>query len=137
MISSRVSFLCIPLSVTLLGAAASGLPAEDAPPKRYDHRGDPLPEGVLARIGTVRLRQPLVRCVAFSPDGKVLASGGYDNKVLFWDPVTGKELRSFVGHTKSVNAIAFSPDGKVLASGGQDAAIILWRTTTGEELFRL
>jgi WD40 repeat protein len=116
-----------------------GLPsARSEPPPEpgkaaVDLHGDPLPEGAFARLGTVRLRQPFAWCVAFSPDGKVLASGGRDDKVILWDPATGKQVRSFAGHKEGVNGIAFSRDGKLLASAGQDGAIRLWDAATGRE----
>jgi WD40 repeat protein len=102
-----------------------------------DLHGDPLPHGALARLGTVRLRQPFVRAVAFSPDGRVLASGGYDSRVIFWDPRTGEEVGSLVGHRNFINALAFSRDGRLLASGCQDSEIRVWDTATGEQLQRI
>ena len=88
-------------------------------------------------MGTVRLRGLFLWCIAFSPDGRFLASGGAGNDVVFWDPRTGKAAHAFVGHRQHVNAIAFSRDGKMLASASQDAEIILWRTANGEVLRRM
>jgi RNA polymerase sigma factor (sigma-70 family) len=209
--------------------------AQQQPPAPgADHFGDPLPDGAIARLGTVRFRQGfLVTKVAFALDGKVLVSqaGGVGNykvclwdaatgKVLqqipdcvtpgrlavsangkwlvsaggrlidvaagqelrrmqgitpeinnglgqplaiapegqliagikqkvfqagkqkeatifyLWDAATGKELRSFVGHTGEVTALAFSPDGKVVASGSADRTVRIWDTATGKELRR-
>jgi tricorn protease-like protein len=75
-----------------------------------------------------------IACVAFSPDAKVLASGGRDKVIKFWDVATGKELRTLTGHTERVASLAFSPDGKTLVSGSWDKTIKMWDAGTGEEL---
>ena len=73
-----------------------------------------------------------VKSVAFSPDGKTLASGGGDNVIHLWDIDTGEINRTLIGHTHWVFSLAFSPDGKTLASGGVDSVINLWDAHTGE-----
>ncbi len=73
-----------------------------------------------------------VKSVAFSPDGKTLASGGGDNVIHLWDIGTGKRKMTLVGHTHWVFSLAFSPDGKTLASGSVDSDIRLWDPHTGE-----
>jgi WD40 repeat protein len=67
-----------------------------------------------------------VFALAFSPDGKALASGSKDRTVKLWEVATGKNTASLVGHTSAVEAVAFSPDGKTLASGSDDRTIKLW-----------
>jgi WD40 repeat protein len=64
--------------------------------------------------------------VAFSPDGKILASGSDDHTIKLWDVATGQEVRTLTGHTWEVWSVAFSPDGKILASGSWDGTILLW-----------
>jgi WD40 repeat protein len=71
-----------------------------------------LPEAVL-QTGHRRA----VRAIAFSPDGRWLASGAKDNTIKIWEVSTGRVLRTLHGHGSAVNAVAISPDGRLLASG--------------------
>jgi WD40 repeat protein len=65
--------------------------------------------------------------VAFSPDGKTLASGNLDNVVTLWDVASHQAIgQPFKGHSNYINTIAFSPDGKTIASGSDDNTVILW-----------
>jgi len=74
-----------------------------------------------------------VKCVAFSPNGKWLASGGNDTHVMLWEAATGKLHRKMEGHTGLVHQIAFSPDGETLASASFDNTVKLWNVPTGDE----
>jgi WD40 repeat protein len=75
-----------------------------------------------------------VRAVAFSPDGKTLASGA-DDGVRLWDPAPGK-LRTVLSvdgesHTDNVHAIAFSPDGRLIAAAATQKPLLLWDVASG------
>jgi WD40 repeat protein len=78
-----------------------------------------------------------VNSVAFSPDGKLLASAGNDRTVRIWSLETGKEVATLTGHQNRVRAVAFSPLGQILASGSQDGSVKLWDVATGKELGNL
>ncbi|MDX3538831.1 trypsin-like peptidase domain-containing protein [Streptomyces sp. MB09-01] len=75
-----------------------------------------------------------VKAVAFSPDGKTLATGSYDGTARLWEMPTGSHPKALKGHTDvatSVTSVAFSPDGKTLATGISNGSILLWNVTSG------
>ena len=83
----------MPRQLALLMLATLALPAGAAPPpERADLLGDPLPDGALARVGTVRFRHAAtIITVAYAPDGKSVATGGRDGTVRVWDALSAQE----------------------------------------------
>ena len=75
-----------------------------------------------------------VYSVAFSPDGKRLATGGGEGAVKLWDATTGQEIGALQGQSYRVSSVAFSPDGKRLAAGSIDGAAKLWDAATEQEV---
>jgi WD40 repeat protein len=120
-------------------ARAAGLGTDTGPEQ---HSGPPsdtaaaqVPQRAPTLIGrTGDAHAGRVYCVAFSPDGALLASGGGDKTVRLWDPATGEHVRTLAGHKRAVRGMAFSPDGVLLASGGGDKTVRLWDPATGKHV---
>ena len=73
-----------------------------------------------------------VQRVAYSPDGRRLASGNWDGTILIWDPDSGRIKRTIKAHTQRVNGLAFRNDGRHLASVGLERTIKLWDAYSGD-----
>jgi WD40 repeat protein len=130
---------CVASALVVVAA----LPLPGAPPLTDCH-GDPLPEGALARMGTTRLRHSDGVChVAYSPNGKLLASLSRDRTLRVWDAASGRQLHLFYEKSADFSidyyAVAWSPDGRTLAAAGDDpfhgskAGIRFFDLNTGKE----
>jgi glucose/arabinose dehydrogenase len=75
-----------------------------------------------------------VSVVAFSPDGRTLVTGSFDDCLRLWSFPEGQSIAWLTGHAGDVNAAAISPDGKLLASGGDDRTVRFWRLPAGKAL---
>jgi WD40 repeat protein len=115
-----------------------------------DGRKLALAAGIAGRSGTVALldlesgaiteiqhAKDEILAVAFSTDGKWLATGGTDSIVRVWNLETREAALELRGHTDWISALAFSPDGKLLASGSADRTARIWKTDSWKEQFQL
>jgi len=127
--------LLLALAFFAAGSDFPGLQKYDvlahAKSRTHDSLGDPLPLGALDRLGSSRLHHGFpVNALAFSPDGKVVASSCEDS-IFLWDVATGKLIRHF--RLDWVTCLAFSPNGKELAAGSGIGISRLWDLSTGKE----
>lgn len=114
-------------NATFLIYLASLIPSDGQVP------ANSLPDGAIARFSP----GALVYTVAFSPDGKLLASGGADNAVTLWDIENREELNIFTEHNDWVKSVAFSPDGNLLASASLDSFVRLWKLPSNHRAITL
>ncbi len=88
-------------------------------------------------LGSLSGHTRAVLAIAFSPDGKILATGSDDNTIKLWKVSTGQLITTLLGHSWSVVAIAFTTDSETVISASWDKTIKLWRVSTAEELATL
>jgi WD40 repeat protein len=110
------------------------------PPPKLDRFGDPLPPGAIARLGTLRFQDgQVIKVVAYSPDGKLLASSSGD-AIHIWDVPTGRQLYRLSEESHDVKELVFSPDSKMLAHTireNQTSHLVVREVETGRRVHRI
>jgi len=87
-------------------------------------------------IHWLREHKKYVTSVAFSPDGRKLLTGSFDDTAILWDSESGQVIHWLREHKGSVNSVAFSPDGRKLLTGSADDTAILWDAETGQKIWQ-
>jgi len=113
-------------------AVASGEPGKSGIIRLYPAKEASKPIAEIAAHGDA------IYALAFSADGTLLASAGYDRVVKLWNPAKpADEPKLLKDHSDAVYALSFQPDGKRLASAGADRSVKIWDTASGKRLFSL
>ncbi len=115
-------------SLLSLTASCSSAPATASPSQT------PTSHALGALLLTYRGHTGTVEAVAWSPDGKRIASGSSDTTAQVWDATTGKTSLTYSGHGDRVTSVAWSPDGKRIASASGDQTVQIWDASNGNRV---
>ncbi len=117
----------------LVSSSHSTPPPTPTPAPSPSPTPTPIPLGML--LYTYRGHSALVNAVAWSSDGKRIASGSYDRTVQVWNAADGGHAFTYRGHSGPANAVAWLPDSKRIASGSSDKTVQVWDAADGSHVF--
>jgi WD40 repeat protein len=139
--SAHHPWLLAAMCLLALSPVSEGQPATSNAKPRTERSVDKLPPGAIARIGGLGLRHAAeVETLAFSPDGKLLASSSMDATLRIWDVAAAREVHRIALDGKLERAgqrLAFSPDGKLLTFASQEQVISFWSTDDWKQQYSL
>ncbi len=127
--SYKVLFLFSWSLLLLLNACGTPANTIDVPKQAPTVATAPVREHTTLYINTNHTER--VNAIAWSPNGKYIASGSADQMVQVIEALTGKRVATLTGHTGAVQTLAWSPDSSRIASGSQDMTVRVWNATTG------
>lgn len=94
------------------------------------------PDGTQKLIHTLSGHDDTISQIKYSPNGKLIASAGWDKKIKIWHSESGDLINTIEGHKAGVNTLAFTPDGQVLISADEDKNIKLWKLNGQPKLIK-